>query len=89
MFAPRTGEGATSVDDRAFSIEKCFREILCDARSSDAGPPRAPFADPVLVSFRGVSLSKRIDSEYERQNNASSNGATRILKRVLGKLRGD
>jgi hypothetical protein len=77
------------VDDRAFSIEQCFREILSDARSGDAGPPRAPFADPVLVSFRGVSLSKLIDSEYERQNSAGSNGATRILRRVLGKLRGD
>lgn len=76
------------MDDRAFSIEECFREIWSDERR-DAGPPRAPFADPVLASFRGVSLSKLIDSEYERQHSPPSNGATRILKRVLGKLRGN
>lgn len=86
--------GATP--SRSYSIEDAFKLVLSEWRDPDVGPPRAEFADPVVASLQATSLSKLLDTEFERQNTPApggangngSNGATRMLKRVFDRLRG-
>ena len=70
-----------------FAIEDGFRELLREPPPAAARRP-IEVGEPGVAGFEDVSLPRLLDREYDRHHAApGGNGATRMLRRVLGKLR--